>query len=1065
MNEINFYKVADEIDNILMSDFNSANKDKLLNIITKNSPAENYFWKKCGSIGPIDWFFHLKVKGYFDPQKAPGQTEPDEKGYFTIPQWNVLPYLERVSQQVNIPDNEKYIDELFATIKAVTNYTDSSGQHIDNYRTWWFFVKILVNIPSEKIPLEIIELIPIWLDTKFDTSLQGADIATKLLPKFLSDAQTLKDIEKAEKIIDFITTVKSFPLSPERTKLLGQEKEFRLVVDDYWLKETFDKHAEVIGKKCTNKVIENLAAKTRYLLKKDKSKVFFDEENKTPYRLTLEEHDSNYLVKLASVKERSSLYLFEDNDEDTIIDEFPLPRCDREEFINKVFEHFKDAETFKQIVPDNLKRKIHNLHRNLYDEGTYKSFYEAPEHPISEPLELLTFILRGILVSKAKNDLKSTKEIIREFFHDEYLYFPKMALFTIAQDTDKYGELFWERLEKRKINFIIDDLYFGDELKNLCKSLKKLKPDQKEKLEEIIEKGPKYYLPEEDPEGYLNRWKQKRYKALDHDPHFKKLYDRYKKITSVDVELEPAIGEIITRWGPGKSHLTKEQILQMPNKELAELLSNAKTEGFWESPTVGGLADMLKEAVKDQPEKFISDLSPSLKTGYLYIYEILWGIRDAWNNKKLIEWGKLLDFVNKYISHNDFWQDKYQMVEDDHWHANHQWVVGEIGELIQDGTKDDSWAFPEEHLTVAQEIIFRILDKLKKEHEDEDEIRDPVTDALNSVFGKTLTALIYLALRIARLGKQKGEDKEVRWSDDLKRRYEGALKGEVVEAYTLFGQYMPNLHYLDKQWVEGKIREFEKIDNDRLWSAFMYGYLFINRLHKDLYLMMKTNYLKALSLPLEGERAEKRLIAHLALGYLDGIEDLTETSLFGKIFKKWKPSQISEIISFFWMQKGYLAKPVTDENKKAKIRVIDFWKFIYDKYQDKVLFDEEDEKILSGLAKLAVFLEKIDEEKFKWLKLCAKYVHIDFNSPFFIESLNQLKNKGEQPISAIYIGKIFLVMLDTFTPDFKQEHIRAIIEYLYEVRDEQTRELASKICNIYGKRGLDFLRDIYEKNK
>lgn len=1057
MNEIKFYKIADEIDNILTSDFSSTNRDKLLSII-EDSALEDYFFKKCSS---VEWFFALKEKGYFDPDKAPGRTEPDEKGYFTIPQWNVLPYLERISQQVNIPDNEKYIDELLAIIKKVT------GERKDNYRTWWFFVKILLNIPNEKISLEIIELIPVWLDSEFDTSLQGADIAKGLLPKCLPDTPTSDDIEKAEKIINFITAVKPLPLSPEREKLLDKEEKFRLVVDNYWLKETFDKHSEVIGKKCTNKVIEKLAAKIRILLKKDKSKVFFDEENETPYRLTLEEHDSNYLVKLVSVKERPSLSLFEDNEEDTIIDEFPLPKCDREEFVNRAFECFNDVEPFKRVAPDNLKRKFHNLHRNLYDRGTYKSFYEVPRHPMSEPLELLTFILRGILISKAKNNLESTKEIIRKFFQDEYLFFPKMALFTIAQDTDNYGELFWERLEKKKINFIIDDLYFGDELKNLFKNLKNLKPDQKKQLEEVIEKGPEYYLPEEDPEGYLNRWKQKRYKALDHDPYFKKLFDRYKKITSVDVELGPAIGEVKTRWGPGKSHLTKEQMLQIPNKELAELLSKAKTEGFWEGPTVGGLADMLKEAVKDQPEKFISDLSPFLKIGYLYIYDILWGIRDVWNNKKPIEWGKLLDFVNKYISHNDFWQDKYQMVDDDHWHANHQWVVGEIGELIQDGTKDDSWAFPDEHLTVAQEIIFSILDKLRKEDEDEDEdeIREPVTDALNSVFGKTLTALIYLALRIARLDKQKGEDKEVRWSNDLKRRYEGALKNEVVEAYTLFGQYMPNLHYLDKQWVEGKINEFEKIDNDRLWSAFMYGYLFINRLHKDLYLMMKNHYLKALSLSLEGERAEERLIEHLSLGYLDGLEDLTETSLFGKIFKKWKPSQISEIISFFWMQRGYLAKLVTDENKEAGIRIVDFWKFIYDKYQDKDSLDEEDEKILSGLAKLAVFLEEIDEEEFKWLKLSAKYVHIDFNSPFFIESLNQLKNKGEQPTSAIYIGKIFSVMLDTFTPDFKQEHIRAIIEYLYEVRNEQTTELASKICNIYGKRGLDFLRDIYEKNK
>ena len=106
--------------------------------------------------------------------------------------------------------------------------------------------------------------------------------------------------------------------------------------------------------------------------------------------------------------------------------------------------------------------------------------------------------------------------------------------------------------------------------------------------------------------------------------------------------------------------------------------------------------------------------------------------------------------------------------------------------------------------------------------------------------------------------------------------------------------------------------------------------------------MMKNHYLKALSLPLKGERAEERLIEHLALGYLDGLEDLTETSLFGKIFKKWKPSQISEIISFFWMQRGYLAKPVTDENKEARIRIFDFWSLLKPLMFCKIVFTRFD---------------------------------------------------------------------------------------------------------------------------
>lgn len=51
-------------------------------------------------------------------------------------------------------------------------------------------------------------------------------------------------------------------------------------------------------------------------------------------------------------------------------------------------------------------------------------------------------------------------------------------------------------------------------------------------------------------------------------------------------------------------------------------------------------------------------------------------------------------------------------------------------------------------------------------------------------------------------------------------------------------------------------------------------------------------------------------------------------------------------------------------------------------------------------------------------------------------------------------------MLKKITPDFDQKHIRSIIEFLY---NNDVRENANKICNIYGSRGYEFLRDIFEK--
>jgi len=103
-------------------------------------------------------------------------------------------------------------------------------------------------------------------------------------------------------------------------------------------------------------------------------------------------------------------------------------------------------------------------------------------------------------------------------------------------------------------------------------------------------------------------------------------------------------------------------------------------------------------------------------------------------------------------------------------------------------------------------------------------------------------------------------------------------------------------------------------------------------------------------------------------------------------------------------------------------------------------------------------LLKIDEENFNWLIACAPHVHINFNSPFFIEYLDNLKNKDSN--SPKYVGKIFLKMLKSFTPDYDQKHIRSIVEHLY---NSGQKAIADKICNIYDSRGYEFLRDIYEK--
>lgn len=928
---------------------------EVLDKIQKKAVYEDKFFEKRSE---LKWFDELKKRGYFNPNPDTQPFESKEKRYYFVPQWNVLPYLEQVSQQTNIPGNEKYIAELLTIIKEVTDYHVKHGKVLDNNRTWFYFVKILLNIPNNKIPLEIIDFIPVWLDSKFGTLLSGSEITTKLLPKFITDNP--EDIKKAEKIIDYITAFKPVPLNEERARLLGRKEEFRFIIDPHWLEEAFDKYSEIVGEKCSEKVIKYLASKIRSLLTSE-------------------------------------------------------------------------------------------------EDETYKSFYEEAEYPESEPLEVLTSILKRILLVKAKNDINTTQGILRDYFNDEYLYFPKMALYVIGQNIDKYSELFWEVLNTETGELIMEkSLYWGDELKHLLENLKNFTDEHRKTLNKRIEDATKRHTFTEDQERNIALYKQKIYQALSHDSFFMNLYDEMKKITKVDAALRPAVGKVETRWGSGPSPLAEEEILKMPNYKLAEFLATFKTKDSWSGTTVGGLAELIGKVAKGMPEKFIDDMEPFKDTGFTYIYEILSGIINAWNGKKIIDWNKVFTFIKPYIDRKEFWEDKF-IVEKDR--ANHHWIAGIVAELIHDGTRDDAWAFPEQHFEKAEEIVFLLLDNLKDE--DDKYITDYVTYTLNTALGKAITAFILLALRIARVNDKKGLASDTKWSSKFKEKCEEILKKKIIEGFTNLGLYLPNFYYLDKEWVKGKFKSLENEKGSKYWEAFMDGYISIGRIYDELYALMRPHYQYGFDYNFKEKRNNEHLVQHIAWGYLKKHESISEKeSLFKQILDKFNYDQIEDIIGFFWMQRKYL-KEQTETDEDIRKRIIEFWRWLYEKYKDNKTLKEEDKQILSNAAKLAAIFPQIDKDNFKWLMLSAPYVHITFNS-FFIEYLDELKDKGDVKETAKYIGEIYLKMLDYFTPDFDQKHIRSIVEFLYK---SSNREGANKICNIYGTRGNEFLRDIYEKQQ
>lgn len=1035
-------------------------EEAVLKLIQEDTTYENYFFKK---VSAIRWFFPLKEKGFFTPLKAPPPKPADQEGYFAIPEWNVLPYLERVSQQINITGNEQYIDELLKIIREVSNYRDENGRHIDNYRTWWYFTKILLNLPNDKITDEIIDLLPVWLGTTFSASLPSTEISGKLLPKFLSSNSNV-DWKKAERIIEIITGIRWVPTPEKQRNVFKENEEARTIVEPYRLKKAFQKNAKRIGEVCSIGTIHIIAKRVLEIFRRQYLSSSDVEYNGKDYQIRhilcangihqIILHSLNYPDDWDGYSR--------DKIEKNLIKEIPIPEFhDKAEFIAKVKEVFI-GERFSTLTTefDEALSLVYSFQD--YSYIWFNSLGASPEHIPDDAKGLLTYILKEILSEKAHFDREGTREVLEKFLNHEYHYplFKRLAIFIASTEWEKYKEYFFRLVDLEDLRCFEYPDYKAELAILIENNFNKFTMNEKAIIKEIITNGPQI-LPHENPERYTAYWKLKWLSLLKDDPEFVALYEEQKGITGIDREKFSFGTEVKTITGFGPSPLTTEEILRLSNEELAAKLQEFRSEKTWEGKTVGGFSIALSEAAKTDPIKFIGNLSPFRYTGFIYVYEMLSGIRDAWNEKKDIDWGKLVTFIQDYISPDKFWNDAYIVEKGDFLGgADHEWVSGIVGELIQDGTREDAWAFSEDYFDKAKAIIFLLLRKT----EESEEVSDYYTDALNNPCGKLITALVYLALRIVRVNDLKGIKADPRWMPEYRAKFEELLHEKIIEAYTLLGRFLPNLVYLDKEWAKDKISQALSEKGTRHWLAFMEGYLAAGKVQDNLYHLMRPHYEHGLSHEFKNRHNQESLIQHICIGYLRGNETLDTTeSLFKKIIDTWNPEQIQEVLSFFWMQRDYLAER-SDENEKIRAKIMEFWKLLYEKYKgkDEDTLSREDKRILSSASRLAAILSQLDTKSYEWLMLSAPHVHEEFNAPFFIEYLNDLRDKVDSTETAKFIGGLYLKMLERSTPDFDQAHIQSLVKFLY---DAGAKEDASKICNIYGEQGHEFLSDIYDANK
>lgn len=1053
-----------------MSTLNSE-EQQVLSLIQSDADQARYFFSRARS---LKWFPVLKEIGYFSPDKVP--YDPEGKTQF----WDILQYLERVSEQLH--RNPEYGEGVIGVLEDLYKFSREK-RLIDNAHIWWYCAKILQNIPFTLTkrylpPHRLHSWLTVWLE---HSHIVLSDICNGLLPKLLNEEDAC---EYLEVIIDRILKIES-------SKRPISKRDVLLFRDSYWILEAFQKNNELLCQKLPLNTIMLVANKLKTALEfaqqKDGLLVPLGEDvfrievwripkvGLAPEEIGFQEGSVGCCLKkytkdqTANVNQDSLWTLHEVEPETLVVNPFFVATTNKESFINNLKANLPSDINWNS--DKNFDKNVDSLFASLFSDYSYihfKSLTNIKRNYSNRAEETLIIVLRDLVLKRCEINRDDGKSILEDFLGKEYPFpvFRRLALLCVDRFWNDYSG-YLDRFLKLVSHALKEPHYeveLYDMFTNHCQDFDE---DVIFEIRKQIGAVHSRYPEEEQVVAYEQfKWLS----PLRERSEFKTMYEDAKQ------KVNPRNGKpyeperSVTSWTilGHKSPLNAKEILSMPVAEFVKFAKEFKGQFSYhfnpdDEPDKVGLADEFQMAVKTDPKKFTAEIDALKDSEYLFVTRFYHGLKDAWNDNQEIEWEKALNFAISYFSVDpDTFrkQVREEQMKEGWGQTSNIWLITEIADLIKDGCKSDSRPFDINLFELIEQLYQKILPIINEKPE-EVKLGDALFHALNCTLGKTISSYISLSLRISREKKKRMEEN---WGI---RRYERFFKSGI-DAYICFGDYLPQINYLDPDYTKNKVAEIAGKDaGDRDWQMFMEGYLYGVQVYGDLYCLMRPHYAKAIQNNLFGQQTDQRLVEHIALGYLHFGELLQEKnadntgSLFWKLLlDKAAPNKKErwlKVPSFFWSITAF------PENGKEKFndRIISFWRWTYDERECvKETLGDCYSSFLSKMSTLTSVLSKIDSENEKWLLLSAPFIdieHIEHNSSFVLERFT----KFDDAESITRIGKILLKILENTTPIYDEKHIKEIVGRMYK---NGNREGADAICNTYGRRGIHFLKSLWEEN-
>jgi hypothetical protein len=697
-----------------------------------------------------------------------------------------------------------------------------------------------------------------------------------------------------------------------------------------------------------------------------------------------------------------------------------------------------------------LKSRLEEVLKSKKDDRYSDIWRSAIEdQSIGEDVKnILVSGLRDILLAYARKAGKEEIETVRGLFAQPLLTIKRVALYVINELYHIHGKLFWEVLHADL--FIVHPQHELFEL--IKRHFRNFSPKQQNRVIDVIalltrdwtDKTQKNVLDAQVRLDWLLAIKGQGNDRAD------TLYQEYLQSTKYDPsEASEFNSDNDDSSFRRASPISTEDLLNAELPEIMRLLNTFEESGKWKEPTEEGLANVLQVAIEHEPEKFQNGLSLFVNTKPSYQSAILRGFEKLWNDRKPINWDTVLKFSLSIVESETFWQqsDAYQRGK-----APRSQVTIAISDLINAGAKSDDWAFEVIHLSIAEKIILKILEREPSTAKGKGS--DALTEAINTPKGHCLEALMKFSHRQARLADKKMNEHRDFW-EHIQPTFDRELeqcKNTNFEFSAIVGWYLPNLYVLSAAWVVSNIDKIFSVDYDTNWRCAMDGYSHVDWVYDEkIYCLLREHghLKKGFETEFQNSLVRKKLIRDVSVAYLRGLESLSdEGSLFAEILQKWQAEDFSEIISLFWNNRDELKS----KEKLCKL-ILEFWQWCYENLKDR---ERENASILSDLNLLTVFLTDISDEKKGWLMQSAPYAEDNYHSFRFLEYLNTLAEQNPEAIADVYVN-----ILNRILPTNRGDAVYSIVEKLYKAG---LKDKANFIANEYARKGYpDLLRDLYEQ--